>query len=99
MTINTITLQVPVNLLTDLKSLAVNEKEDPVDIITRLIKTALKEQTPPLSEPKAPTPAFQQILEQAMDLGVTDLAEQHDHYLYGVDKHSLMKITSVTVSY
>jgi predicted DNA-binding antitoxin AbrB/MazE fold protein len=26
------------------------------------------------------------LLSMATDLGVNDLAEQHDHYLYGVDK-------------
>jgi hypothetical protein len=33
------------------------------------------------------TQAFQAILERAIDLGVPDLAEQHDHYLYGGEKH------------
>ncbi len=37
---------------------------------------------------QAPVPqgAFGRILERASDLGVPDLAEQHDHYLYGLDK-------------
>ena len=30
--------------------------------------------------------AFQRILGRATDLGVSDLAEQHDHYLYGTEK-------------
>ena len=29
---------------------------------------------------------FSALAEMAEDLGVDDLAEQHDHYLYGVDK-------------
>jgi prevent-host-death family protein len=29
---------------------------------------------------------FLTLAEMAQDLGVEDLAEQHDHYLYGVDK-------------
>jgi hypothetical protein len=29
---------------------------------------------------------FQRILARATDLGVSDLAEQHDHYLYGTAK-------------
>jgi hypothetical protein len=29
---------------------------------------------------------FRRILERACDLGVGDLAEQHDHYLYGTPK-------------
>ncbi len=29
---------------------------------------------------------FSVLADMAQDLGVDDLAEQHDHYLYGVDK-------------
>jgi prevent-host-death family protein len=29
---------------------------------------------------------FSTLADMAQDLGVDDLAEQHDHYLYGVDK-------------
>ena len=29
---------------------------------------------------------FATLADMAQDLGVDDLAEQHDHYLYGVDK-------------
>jgi hypothetical protein len=38
------------------------------------------------ARPQSPARAFQRILDRATDLGVTDLAEQHDHYLYGVEK-------------
>ena len=30
--------------------------------------------------------AFQRLLARATDLGISDLAEQHDHYLYGTEK-------------
>jgi len=30
--------------------------------------------------------ALKRILARARDLGITDLAEQHDHYLYGTEK-------------
>lgn len=30
--------------------------------------------------------AFSALADMAQDLGVDDLAEQHDHYLYGIDK-------------
>jgi hypothetical protein len=33
-----------------------------------------------------PVSAFERILARATDLGVSDLAEQHDHYLYGAEK-------------
>ena len=36
-----------------------------------------------IAEPKS---AFSALADMAQDLGVDDLAEQHDHYLYGVDK-------------
>jgi len=48
------------------------------------IKTLL--QTKKALASRATTAAFQQMLAMATDLGVTDLAEQHDHYLYGVDR-------------
>ena len=37
-------------------------------------------------EKEIPNRAFKQILKRAMDLGISDLAMQHDHYLYGADK-------------
>jgi hypothetical protein len=30
---------------------------------------------------------WERLGENAIDMGVSDLAEQHDHYLYGVPKH------------
>lgn len=33
-----------------------------------------------------PQPAFHYLAEIAEDLGIDDLAENHDHYLYGVEK-------------
>ncbi len=38
---------------------------------------------PPISEQGGP---FDRILALAQDLGIPDLAEQHDHYLYGTPK-------------
>ncbi len=38
-------------------------------------------ETPTTQQPA--TQAFQAILERATDLGVPDLGEHHDHYLYG----------------
>ena len=37
-------------------------------------------------EKEIPNRAFKQILKRAMDLGISDLTMQHDHYLYGTDK-------------
>ena len=50
-------------------------------MVARLVKAARCERH---AEPA--TRAFRRILERATDLGAIDLAEQHDHYLYGVDK-------------
>jgi hypothetical protein len=33
-----------------------------------------------------PNHAFKQILKRAMDLGISNLAILHNHYLYGTDK-------------
>jgi len=74
-------LELPASVYADLESLAENEQTEPSDMIARLVKAARGGQR---AEP--PTRAFRKILERATDLGITDLAEQHDHYLYGVGK-------------
>jgi hypothetical protein len=77
-----ITLRLPTDLYEALQSLASAEQVEPVEMIARLVMMAEGQRTPP----EAPTRAFQNILERATDLGVEDLSEQHDHYLYGVEK-------------
>jgi hypothetical protein len=79
-----VTIQLPASLHTELQALAAAENTDLIDVIIRLMAIVRRERVP--DPPRASTPAFQQILEQATDLGITDLAEQHDHYLYGVEK-------------
>lgn len=77
----TVTLQLPASLYADLESLASDEQAELADVIARLVETARRQrQTEPHSH------AFRRILERATDLGITDLAEHHDHYLYGIDK-------------
>lgn len=51
-----------------------------VDLHTRHVATI------GTAEKEIPNHAFKQILKRAMDLGISDLAMQHDHYLYGTDK-------------
>lgn len=80
MSTEVITLELPSDLYEKLKSLAKEQQKEPVDVVEQLITMAYQQQI------QASTPAFQNILESALDLGVTDLAEQHDHYLYGVAK-------------
>lgn len=48
----------------------------PVTVIVERIPTAHKEEED----------SWEQLGEDAIDMGVRDLAEQHDHYLYGVPK-------------
>jgi hypothetical protein len=80
MATNVVTLELPIELYDKLQFLATNKHKDPIDMIAQLVTMAYEQQ------PQASTPAFQSILEHATDLGVTDMAEQHDHYLYGVEK-------------
>lgn len=82
MTVGTVTLKLPKDLYARLDTLAKQERTDVVELLRRLTAAA----TPPRVEDEASTLAFQRILARATDLGVSDLAEQHDHYLYGTAK-------------
>lgn len=77
---NTVTVEMPVQLYQELQLLAEDERAKPMEVLSRLIKVAAQRRSQPT------TRAFQRILERATDLGVDDLAEHHDYYLYGVDK-------------
>ncbi len=79
---STVTIELPTQLYVQLQTLATDEQSDPINMLVRLITLAVQQR----EQPQPPTRAFQRILERATDLGVTDLAEQHDHYLYGVEK-------------
>jgi hypothetical protein len=74
-------LRLPVSLYADLESLATEEHVEPVEVIAQLVEAARRQR-----RAESPTRAFQRILERATDLGISDLAEQHDHYLYGMDR-------------
>jgi hypothetical protein len=79
---NTVTLELPTQLYSQLQTLAENEQMDIVELLRRLLVVANN----PKPRSKSATRSFQRILDRATDLGVTDLAEQHDHYLYGAEK-------------
>ena len=79
---DTVTIELPTQLYTQLQELAADEQSDPIQVLVRLLTSAMQKR--PSSQPS--TRAFRRIVERATDLGVTDLAEQHDHYLYGVEK-------------
>jgi uncharacterized membrane protein len=79
---NTVTLEVPTQLYGQLQTRAEAEQTDIVELLRRLLAQTNEHR----AEPQPTTRAFQRILDRATDLGVTDLAEQHDHYLYGTEK-------------
>lgn len=59
---------------------------DQYEALLEELETLKQNQTRPaytLGEEKG---TFLALADMAQDLGVDDLAEQHDHYLYGVDK-------------
>jgi len=78
MSSTTINLELPAKLYADLQTLAKEEQVDVVEVLSRMVVLARQSQ--------APTRAFQRIMERAADLGISDLAEHHDHYLYGIEK-------------
>ena len=82
MTVGTVTVKLPKDLYARLDILAKQERTDVVALLNRLAASA----TAPRAEAEPSTTAFQRILGRATDLGVSDLAEQHDHYLYGAEK-------------
>jgi len=59
---------------------------EPVDLPANSEYQLTVEDTPPLADVGGMPDVFRRILNRARDLGVGDLAEQHDHYLYGTPK-------------
>jgi hypothetical protein len=57
------------------------EQADVVEVLRRLIAQAREREQPSTSGG-----ALDRILARATNLGVEDLAEHHDYYLYGVEK-------------
>jgi len=79
---DTVTLELPVQLYTQLQSKADAERTDIIELLRRLVVATNGHQV----QPQATTLAFERILERATDLGVNDLAEQHDHYWYDAER-------------
>ena len=82
MTVGTVTVKLPKDLYGRLDTLAKQEHTDLVELLGRLAASATVART----QVEPSTTAFQRILGRATDLGISDLAEQHDHYLYGTEK-------------
>ena len=74
-----VTLEMPMQVYSELQSLATHPQEDVIETLRRLIAQA-REQADTVPN------ALMRILDRATDLGVADLAEEHDHYLYGMDE-------------
>jgi len=58
--------------------------EEPVDLesnVHYIVTIERKEEKPQVPSNRA----FRRILERATDLGISDLAEQHSHHLYGTE--------------
>jgi hypothetical protein len=74
------TIQLPLWLYHDLQMLAHKKHANSVEeVIAQLVEQAQESST--LTETS--TPIFQRILARATDMGVSDLSEHHDFYLYG----------------
>ena len=82
MTVGTVTVKLPKDLYARLDTLAKQEHTDLVELLGRLAAS----ETVSRMQVEPSTSAFQRILGRATDLGVSDLAEQHDHYLYDTEK-------------
>ena len=85
------TIEPPVSVYDDLKRLAADEQSDPVRVLVRLVTDArqqqsLRREAPGERSEQRTGNVLQGLLTLATDLGVDDLAEQHDHYLYGTEK-------------
>jgi hypothetical protein len=85
------TVELPVSVYEDLRMLAADEQVDPVQMLARLVTTAQRRRAQrhevAAGESERGTGnALQGLLSLATDLGVDDLSEQHDHYLYGTEK-------------
>ena len=82
MTTGIVTVKLPKDLYSRLDTLAKQERTDLVELLNRLVASVAA----PRAQAEPSTTAFQRILGRATDLGVSDLAEQHDHYLYATEK-------------
>jgi hypothetical protein len=60
---------------------------EPVDLLPNVrYRVTVLEEVQPQAKPSDMPRSVARILEIAQPLGVSDLAEQHDHYLYGLPK-------------
>lgn len=75
----TVQLEIPKRIYEKILSLSKKRKMQPIELIDELVSD---EDVSMIAE----TNTFSYLASIAEDLGVDDLAENHDHYLYGLDK-------------
>lgn len=75
---NTVTIELPAQLYTQLQTLAADQRTELVELLNHLVSSAAADRP----ELRPAPPAFQRILDQAAGLGADDLSRQHeyDHY-------------------
>ena len=84
------TIRIPKQLYVRLRRRADHEKVEPVNLIERLLTQALlEEQLDTIAQTELIAPIYK-LHEYAEDLGIADLAENIDHYLYGHDSFSFV---------
>jgi len=86
----TVTLELPSEIYDGLQQLADQDQIDLIRELDSLVKRALLLQVhdaPAQERPASTEPdLLRRLASLAQNLGVEDLAEQHDHYLYGTGK-------------
>lgn len=81
------TIQVPRQLYIRLWRFAEQEKTEPVALIERWLERALMQEDDDTADTATTSVApIYRLHEYAEDLGVADLAQNVDHYLYGHEK-------------
>lgn len=85
MTTRNRTLRLPEDLYDRLKAAANAKNVDPIQFIENLLE-ADKENKQSLIDEESEIAPLYRLHELAIDMGITDLAQNLDHYLYGLDK-------------
>lgn len=81
------TLRLPEDLYNRLKAAANEKNIDPVQFIEKLLEADKNREQSLIAEDSEVAPLYH-LHEHAIDMGITDLAQNLDHYLYGLDKVS-----------
>jgi hypothetical protein len=86
-----LTIELPTDIYEAIKKAASENGQTPSDWISaelpRLFAAQQAQAQEKVAGNKTAVPLYH-FYENAIDTGIVDLAEQHDHYLYGQSKHS-----------